>query len=153
MFSALLISIAAKCGLFFGEIRHFLEKICDLFLKRCDIFREKSDVFWEKSDVFWGKSDIFLERSDLSPKRSHIDLRERLSVAFCANVFVKPNEQNRACWSYAMARKRRMKSNFLGVMGGIAKWEMAFSLNFSLARVRKDKSYMVFAVTSVTVYM
>ena len=28
------------------------------------------------------------------------------------NVFVKPNEQNRACSSYAMARKRRMKSNF-----------------------------------------
>ena len=28
------------------------------------------------------------------------------------NVFVKPNEQNRACWSYAMARKRRMKSKF-----------------------------------------
>ena len=27
------------------------------------------------------------------------------------NVFVKPNEQNRACSSYAMARKRRMKSN------------------------------------------
>ena len=27
------------------------------------------------------------------------------------NVFVKPNEQNRACLSYAMARKRRMKSN------------------------------------------
>ena len=26
------------------------------------------------------------------------------------NVFVKPNEQNRACSSYAMARKRRMKS-------------------------------------------
>ena len=28
------------------------------------------------------------------------------------NLFVKPNEQNRACSSYAMARKRRMKSNF-----------------------------------------
>ena len=28
------------------------------------------------------------------------------------NVFVKPDEQNRACSSYAMARKRRMKSNF-----------------------------------------
>ena len=28
-----------------------------------------------------------------------------------SNVFVKPNEQNRACSSYAMARKRRMKSN------------------------------------------
>ena len=27
------------------------------------------------------------------------------------NVFVKPNAQNRACSSYAMARKRRMKSN------------------------------------------
>jgi len=27
-----------------------------------------------------------------------------------ANVFVKPNEQNRACSSYAMARKGRMKS-------------------------------------------
>ena len=107
MFSALLISIAAKCGLFFGEIRHFLEKICDLFLKRCDIFLEKSDVFQKKSDIFLG-------RSDLSLKRSHIDLRKRLPVAFCANVFVKPNEQNRACWSYAMARKRRMKSNFLG---------------------------------------
>ena len=26
------------------------------------------------------------------------------------NVFVKPNEQNRAYSSYAMARKRRMKS-------------------------------------------
>ena len=32
-----------------------------------------------------------------------------------ANVFVKPNEQNRACSSYAMARKRRMKSNFFFV--------------------------------------
>ena len=30
---------------------------------------------------------------------------------FSTNVFVKPNEQNRACSSYAMARKRRMKSN------------------------------------------
>ena len=29
------------------------------------------------------------------------------------NVFVKPNEQNRACSSYAMARKRRMKANLL----------------------------------------
>jgi len=28
-----------------------------------------------------------------------------------SNVFVKPNEQNRAYSSYAMARKRRMKSN------------------------------------------
>jgi hypothetical protein len=28
---------------------------------------------------------------------------------FIQNVFVKPNEQNRACSSYAMARKRRMK--------------------------------------------
>ena len=27
------------------------------------------------------------------------------------DVFLKPNEQNRACSSYAMARKRRMKSN------------------------------------------
>ena len=27
------------------------------------------------------------------------------------NVFVKPNEQSQACLSYAMARKRRMKSN------------------------------------------
>ena len=27
------------------------------------------------------------------------------------NVFIKPNEQNRACSSYAMARKGRMKSN------------------------------------------
>ena len=26
-----------------------------------------------------------------------------------SNVFVKPNEQNRACSSYAMARKRAMK--------------------------------------------
>ena len=32
-----------------------------------------------------------------------------------SNVFVKPNEQNRACSSYAMARKRRMKSNFFFV--------------------------------------
>ena len=30
-----------------------------------------------------------------------------------SNVFVKPNEQNRACSSYAMARKRRMKSNHI----------------------------------------
>ena len=36
-----------------------------------------------------------------------------------SNVFVKPNEQNRACSSYAMARKRRMKSNVL-------RWEGAF---------------------------
>ncbi len=28
------------------------------------------------------------------------------------NVFVKPNEQNRACSGYAMARKRRMESNY-----------------------------------------
>ena len=28
-----------------------------------------------------------------------------------SNVFVKPNEQNRACSRYAMARKGRMKSN------------------------------------------
>ena len=28
------------------------------------------------------------------------------------NVFVKPNEQNRACSSYAMERKRRMESNY-----------------------------------------
>ena len=34
---------------------------------------------------------------------------------FSTNVFVKPNEQNRACSSYAMARKRRMKSNFFFV--------------------------------------
>ena len=36
------------------------------------------------------------------------------NVIFCNNkwnVFVKPNEQNRACSSYAMARKGRMKSN------------------------------------------
>ena len=30
-----------------------------------------------------------------------------------SNVFVKPNEQNRACSSYAMVRKGRMKSNNL----------------------------------------
>ena len=36
-----------------------------------------------------------------------------------SNVFVKPNEQNRACSSYAVARKRRMKSNVL-------RWEGAF---------------------------
>ena len=29
------------------------------------------------------------------------------------NIFVKPNEQNRACSSYAMARKRAMKWNDL----------------------------------------
>ena len=32
---------------------------------------------------------------------------------FSTNVFVKPNEQNRAYSSYAMARKRRMKSNVI----------------------------------------
>ena len=27
------------------------------------------------------------------------------------NVFVKPNEQSEVCFDFAMARKRRMKSN------------------------------------------
>ena len=36
-----------------------------------------------------------------------------IGVADFLNVFVKPNEQNRACSSYAMARKRRMKSNLM----------------------------------------
>ena len=35
------------------------------------------------------------------------------------NVFVKPDEQNRACSSYAMARKRRMKSNIIFDLGRI----------------------------------
>ena len=40
-----------------------------------------------------------------------------LQLAACktvgkTNVFVKPNEQNRACSRYAMARKGRMKSNY-----------------------------------------
>jgi len=33
-----------------------------------------------------------------------------LTTMRITNVFVKPNEQNRACSSYDMARKRRMKS-------------------------------------------
>ena len=36
---------------------------------------------------------------------------EAHSLSASKNVFVKPNEQNRACSSYAMARKGRMKSN------------------------------------------
>ena len=38
--------------------------------------------------------------------------RRKEETFMLTNVFVKPNEQNRACSSYAMARKRRMKSNF-----------------------------------------
>ena len=38
-----------------------------------------------------------------------------------ANIFVKPNEQNRACSSYAMARKRRMKSNAMYIQP-LNKW-------------------------------
>ena len=37
--------------------------------------------------------------------------RRKEETFMLTNVFVKPNEQNRACSSYAMARKRRMKSN------------------------------------------
>ena len=65
-----------KMWLVLVELRHFLEKIRELFLIRCDIFLEKSDVFQKKSDIFLG-------RSDLSLKRIRIDLRKRLPVFLC----------------------------------------------------------------------
>jgi len=38
------------------------------------------------------------------------------------NVFVKPNEQNKARFNYAMARKRRMKSNASSMNNGFG-WD------------------------------
>ena len=56
-----------------------------------------------KQTTFGGKEEsrrkLLLSPPSDSPKTMGI-----------ANVFVKPNEQNRACSSYAMARKGRMKS-------------------------------------------
>ena len=41
-----------------------------------------------------------------------------LSEQMAGNVFVKPNGQNEARFSYAMARKRRTKSN----LGTVSRW-------------------------------
>ena len=51
-------------------------------------------------------------------------------------VFVKPNEQNRACSSYAMARKRRMKSK---VFVKLNEQNRACS-SYAMARKRRMKS-------------
>ena len=57
-----------------------------------------------------------------------------------SNVFVKPNEQKRACSSYAMARKRRMKSNDNGLMTdlGLICWS-GFRRESGIKMVRCDE--------------
>ena len=56
-----------------------------------------------KQTTFGGKEES-RRKLLLSPPSDSPKTKDR------ANVFVKPNEQNRACSSYAMARKGRMKS-------------------------------------------
>ena len=42
---------------------------------------------------------------------SEVAVGRRIQGSVKRNVFVKPNEQSRACASYAMARKRLLKTN------------------------------------------
>ncbi len=56
---------------------------------------------------------LLQKRLLLAPQRNPLLLKRKslfLLTLIFTNVFVKPNEQNRACSSYAMARKGRMKS-------------------------------------------
>ena len=44
---------------------------------------------------------------------ANVDEAQQTEISnLLSNVFAKPNEQNKACFDSAMARKRRMKSNY-----------------------------------------
>ena len=58
-----------------------------------------------------GRGQTFPTSGRFSLQRYIFFTKQRTCGCSFVNVFVKPNEQNRACSSYAMARKRRMKSN------------------------------------------
>ena len=58
-----------------------------------------------------GRGQTFPTSGRFSLQRYIFFTKQRTSSCHFVNVFVKPNEQNRACSSYAMARKGRMKSN------------------------------------------
>ena len=62
--------------------------------------------------------------------------RRKEETFMLTNVFVKPNEQNRACSSYAMARKRRMKSNVFVKPNG----QNRACSSYAMARKRRMKS-------------
>ncbi|RKV78045.1 MAG: hypothetical protein D8H91_09655, partial [Alloprevotella sp.] len=53
------------------------------------------------------KTEAQMQGKQLCNKKISMERDKRY---YHLNVFVKPNEQNRACSSYAMARKGRMKS-------------------------------------------
>jgi len=55
------------------------------------------------------KTNVFVKPNEQSRAcASYVMARKRLLKT---NVFVKPNEQSRACASYVMARKRLLKTN------------------------------------------
>ena len=58
-----------------------------------------------------GRGQTFPTSGRFSLQRYIFFTKQRTCGCSFVNVFVKPNEQNRACSSYAMARNRRMKSN------------------------------------------
>ena len=58
-----------------------------------------------------GRGQTFPTSGRFSLQRYIFFTKQRTCGCSFVNVFVKPNEQNRACSRYAMARKRRMKSN------------------------------------------
>ena len=58
-----------------------------------------------------GRGQTFPTSGRFSLQRYIFFTKQRTCGCSFVNVFVKPNEQNRACSSYAMARKGRMKSN------------------------------------------
>ena len=58
-----------------------------------------------------GRGQTFPTSGRFSLQRYIFFTKQRTCGCYFVNVFIKPNEQNRACSSYAMARNRRMKSN------------------------------------------
>ncbi len=131
-----------------------MKKCCDVSV--CCFLRDEQTL----RSIVWGNV-----RGVVRMEVPHIEGGRAADRVGKENVFVKPNEQNRACWSYAMARKRRMKSN---VFVKPNEQKRACS-SYGMARKRRMKSkffsrrrtcvccarafqqrFRFFAVTSVT---
>ena len=79
------------------------------FPKARDISQKTRDISQKARDISLKTRDILKPKAVLSV---YAEDTAEIPLPKCkTNVFVKPNEQNRACSSYAMARKGRMKSN------------------------------------------
>ena len=87
------------------------------------LYRQRSSFFYEMRIKPSEKISPFRKRAS-EPSRtqktkyaavsripSEAAVGRRVQGSVKRNVFVKPNEQSRACASYAMARKRLLKTN------------------------------------------